>query len=248
MCSWCRPHDISEHPCYFDPYSKSVGVNQGSLPDEVFLGILMAISVYSKYDLIENIFASRPEDFKKYGIYTCRFYVNGEWVEVITDTLIPCQRDNYTGDMKPVYGHSIHRNEMWINLVEKAFAKALGSYEAIHTIKVQKALLHLTGGSVQQFNLRDEVARADAVNDHQAWVDFKARVAKDGILLLLPDDKRQDLSYDTTDQQLLEGAGWSCARVVTAMAAASLYSEATRDQTRPVCGRRVCSTYICGPN
>lgn len=184
-----------------------MGVNQGSLPDEVFLGILMAISVYSKYDLIENIFASRPEDFKKYGIYTCRFYVNGEWVEVITDTLIPCQRDNYTGDMKPVYGHSIHRNEMWISLVEKAFAKALGSYEAIHTIKVQKALLHLTGGSVQQYNLRDEVARADAVNDHQAWVDFKARVAKDGILLLLPDDKRQDLSYDNTDQQLLESAG-----------------------------------------
>jgi hypothetical protein len=91
-------------------------------------------------------------------------------------------------------------------LVEKAFAKALGSYEAIHTIKIQKALLHLTGGSVQQYNLRDEVARADCVNDQQAWLEFKNRVARDGILLLLPDDKRQDLSYDNADQQLLEAS------------------------------------------
>jgi hypothetical protein len=204
--TWCRPDEITDNPCYFDQHTSSVGVNQGFLPDEAFLGILMAISVYSNYDLIENIFASRPDDFRKYGIYTCRFYVNGEWVEVITDTLIPCRRDNYNGELKPVYGHSIHRNEMWISLVEKAFAKALGSYEAIHTIKIQKALLHLTGGSVQQYNLRDEVARSDCINDHHSWLEFKNRVARDGILLLLPDDKRQDLSYDTSDQQLMEAS------------------------------------------
>lgn len=135
--------------------------------------------------------------------YAFLFLVNGEWFEVIIDTLIPCQRDNYNGELKPVYGHSIHRNEMWISLVEKAFAKALGSYEAIHTIK---ALLHLTGGSVQQYNLHDEVAHSDCIKDHHPWLEFKNRVARDGILLLLPDDKRQDLSYDTSDQQLIEAS------------------------------------------
>lgn len=191
---------------YFDPNSRSVAVNQGSLPDEVFLGILMAISVYSKYDLIENIFASRPNDFQKYGVYTCRFYVNGEWVEVITDTMIPCQRDVYTSELHPVYGHSIHRNEMWINLVEKAFAKALGSYEAVSTIKVQKALLHLTGGSVQQYNLRDEVGRMDALGDQHSWSEFKNKLSKDGLLLLLPEEKKADLSYDNADHGAMEGA------------------------------------------
>ena len=28
-------------------------------------------------------------------MYTCRFYVEGEWVEVITDTMLPCIRGRY---------------------------------------------------------------------------------------------------------------------------------------------------------
>ena len=38
---------------------------QGTLPDEVFLGALLAIAAYPRSDLIQNIFASIPEDFLK---------------------------------------------------------------------------------------------------------------------------------------------------------------------------------------
>lgn len=69
----------------------------GTLKDSNFLGTLIAVCVYPKYDLMENIFSSRPEDFLKFGIYTCRFYVNEEWVDLITDTNIPCVRNNLTG-------------------------------------------------------------------------------------------------------------------------------------------------------
>lgn len=193
LCRWCRPNEIHESPVYFDQYSTSVACHQGTLSDEIFLGTLMAISVYSKYDLIENIFASRPTDFLKYGVYTCRFYVNGEWVEVITDTMLPCTRNNRTSEMTPVYGRSHLPNEIWISLVEKAFAKAMGSYEAISHLKIQKALLHLTGGSVQHYQLRDDVSRLDAVNDQYAWSEFKARLLKDGIILLLPEEKKVDV-------------------------------------------------------
>jgi hypothetical protein len=78
-------------------------MKQGSLPDQLFLGTLMAIAVYPRVDLIENIFASRPDDFLKYGLYTCRFYVEGEWVEVIADTNIPCVKDNMTGQPSVMY-------------------------------------------------------------------------------------------------------------------------------------------------
>ena len=118
---------------------------------------------------MENIFSSRPGDFNKYGIYTCRFYVNEEWVDLITDTNIPCLRNSLTGKLcvyecmyvyvcmylcvlsclvgilKPVYGHSMNPDEMWVSFVEKSFAKAMGSYEEIAQLKIQKALLHLTG-------------------------------------------------------------------------------------------------------
>eukprot|EP00981_Chlorochromonas_danica_P009924 scaffold2913_cov181-Ochromonas_danica.AAC.18 len=187
---WCRPKDISESSAYFDPYSHMLSVQQGSLPDDVFLGTLLAVAVYSKYDLIENIFASRPEDFVKFGIYTCRFYVDGEWVEVITDTNLPCLRDNATGRLAPVYGRSPLINELWIPLVEKAFAKAMGSYEAIASIKVQKALLHLTGGSVQLRNIRDEVMHMDTISDQLAWQEFKRKVNGDCLILMYPQERK----------------------------------------------------------
>lgn len=189
---WCRPQQIFPEPVYFNSESKFLAVNQGTLPDRVFLGTLMAICAYSKYDLIENVFASRPEDFVKYGIYTCRFYVDGDWVEVITDTHIPCIRNKYTGDFYPSYGNSDNGNELWVALVEKAFAKAMGSYEEIPNIKVQKALLHLTGGSVQQISLKDEVSRFDLQGDGFAWHEFKKRFSNDSLVLMLPMEKKTE--------------------------------------------------------
>ena len=81
---------------------------------------------FSDYDLMENIFASRPEDFVPYGVYTCRFYVDGEWVEVLTDTTIPCGRDDSTGYLTPCYSNGRSKDEFWIPLVEKAAIIKIG--------------------------------------------------------------------------------------------------------------------------
>lgn len=165
----------------------------------------MAICAYSKYDLIENIFASRPEDFLKYGIYTCRFYVDGDWVEVITDTNIPCLRNLHNGSFYPVYGASANNNELWVTFVEKAFAKAMGSYEGIPNIKVQKALLHLTGGSVQQVNLRDDCSRYDLISDLHAWSEFKRKLNTDCIVLCVPSERQSDTTTEAEELHPLSG-------------------------------------------
>jgi hypothetical protein len=68
-----------------------------------------------------------------------------EWVDVITDTRLPCVRDESNGYFMPVYSKTPNRGEMWIPFAEKAYAKAVGSYESIIKIKVHEALLHLTG-------------------------------------------------------------------------------------------------------
>eukprot|EP01035_Chromulina_nebulosa_P020461 gene20461-26549_t len=153
--TWCRPQGISDYPVYFNTTNR-IAVIQGNLPDEVFIGALMAVCTYPKYDLMENIFSSRPDDFKRHGIFTCRFYVEGDWVEVITDTNIPCLKDDLTNLYTPVYSRSIDIDEMWICLVEKAYAKAVGSYEAIPRVRIQEALMHMTGGSVQQIHINDD--------------------------------------------------------------------------------------------
>lgn len=168
---WCRPQQIHPDPAYFVGNTAfPTCVTQGTLPDEAFIGVLMALSTYQKQDLIENIFASRPEDFNKYGVYTCRFYVEGSWVDVITDTSIPCVRHKDTGDMSPVYSSSANAGEMWVSLAQKAYAKAVGCYETLSKVRTREVLMHLTGGSIQQIFLKAEAAKdPNATRESLLW-------------------------------------------------------------------------------
>ena len=154
----------------------------------------MATCVFPGRDLIENIFASRPEDFKTFGVYTCRFYVEGEWVDVITDTNLPCVRDEVNSQAVALaYGRSGNPKEMWVSLVEKAYAKAVGSYEAIEKVKAHEALLHLTGGSIQNMNLHD-----DSIKDFQVAGGLFKFLSKnfrnDTMIMLMPAELDAPLS------------------------------------------------------
>lgn len=153
----------------------------------------MAVAVYPGSDLVENIFASNPNDFKTHGIYTCRFYVEGEWVEVITDTKIPCVRDQITGAYLPVYSRSTRDNELWLPFIQKAYAKAVGNYESIQKTKVSEALLQLTGGSVQQAYLTNEQGE----DMPAAWATLMAHSTNDTIILALPSDSRDHENADS---------------------------------------------------
>ena len=189
---WCRPDLIAELPDYFaGPSYIGSGCIQGTLPDDVFLGVLMAISVYPGHELVEKVLVSKPDDFKTYGVYTCRFYVEGNWCEVITDTCLPCYRDEETGAVNLVYSKSIDPSELWIPLIEKAYAKAVGCYEAIEKVKVAEALLHLTGGSVQQQHLHaftttntSATANNSENNNDQLYTHIHDALHNDSILLL----------------------------------------------------------------
>lgn len=184
---WRRPHDIASYPCYFSESFGNPYVFQGTLPDEVFLGVLMAICTFEDYELVENVINSRPDDFKQYGVFTCRFYVEGEWVEVITDTRIPCLMDEDDDRLCPVYSRSPVRKEMWVCLVEKAYAKALGSYEAISKVKVHEALMHLTGGSVQEIRFTEDHI-GDAHKLGAFWTRLKIILGQHALVLASPTD------------------------------------------------------------
>jgi len=204
---WKRPTQIVEKPSYFG--GTPLAVKIGSLPDLNFMSALMACSVYPKIDLLENIFASRPEDFSMYGIYTCRFFVNGEWKDIITDTQIPCIRNEKTNDITPGYSYSPNINEYWMCLAEKAYAKALGSYEAISKIRISEALLHLTGGTVQQIYIRGKgKAKQEGGYITSISSTFAEYMNNDSMILVMPDSKENididaDGSVDNDDEQML---------------------------------------------
>jgi hypothetical protein len=93
---------------------------------------------------------------------------------------------------------------MWICLAEKAYAKAVGSYEAIQKVRIHEALLHLTGGSIQQSYLKDEVATMEKSIYFRV---LNGRIDDDTILLVMPDEGVKKLTEELAAAETKDDAG-----------------------------------------
>ncbi|KAF3782226.1 Calpain-type cysteine protease [Nymphaea thermarum] len=80
----------------------------------------------------------------------------GEWVPVVVDDWIPSESRG-----KPAVATSRKGNEFWVSILEKAYAKLHGSYEALEGGLVQDALVDLTGGAGEEIDMRSTQAQID---------------------------------------------------------------------------------------
>ncbi|KAJ8599041.1 hypothetical protein CTAYLR_007694 [Chrysophaeum taylorii] len=150
---WVRPQELCESPEYFvGEETTCSSLVEGRMGDAWLLGAMAAISGHPEF-LVENLFGSEPDDFKTWGVYTCRFYREGEWQDVVTDTRIPCVAD--AGHHTPISGHCSDRRELWVALLAKAYAKALGNFEALASGSLTEALVDLTGGTAEETALSE---------------------------------------------------------------------------------------------
>ena len=76
----------------------------------------------------------------KNGRYTVRWWQDGEPIEVTVDDYFPC--DPKTGE--PAFSRCMG-NELWVCLLEKAWAKVHGSYQQIESGHVGEVLSAFTG-------------------------------------------------------------------------------------------------------
>ena len=115
-------------------------VRQGKIGDCWFLAALAVIA--ERPDLIERVIPSSDE-WKK-GCYPVRFFFDGRWEIVKVDGFFP-----YQGD-KIAFAKGAN-NQLWPSLIEKAYAKAHGSYDAICGGFISEAMLNLTGWPTATF-------------------------------------------------------------------------------------------------
>ena len=88
-------------------------------------------------------------EVSEYGVYMVRFTKNGQKFQTIVDDWIPCNRDN-----RPAFSQS-HQNDLWVLLLEKAWAKIHGSYDRIRAGSAYESMRDLTGAPSYEYILND---------------------------------------------------------------------------------------------
>jgi calpain len=83
------------------------------------------------------------------GVIQVNLWRYGEWETVIIDDRLPQKRNNY------VYARCSDPDEFWVALIEKAFAKLHGCYEAIEGGMPIESMVDMTGGLAERYELND---------------------------------------------------------------------------------------------
>ncbi|XP_037089080.1 calpain-A-like [Pollicipes pollicipes] len=145
--SWKRPFELSEQPQLFVEGISRRDVVQGVLGDCWFLSSCCAIAKEPK--LIERVVPpDQPLAGDGYrGCVRFSFWRFGDWVDVFIDDRLPTKNGTLFN------AKCLDPNEFWVALLEKAYAKLHGSYEALEGGQAMDALVDLTGGLAERFDL-----------------------------------------------------------------------------------------------
>jgi hypothetical protein len=148
---------------------------QGCLGDCWFLSALGAIAEYPV--LVESLFPSNSShSYQSAGVYTVRLCKNGIWQTIRVDDYFPC----YPGG-GPIFS-KCNGNELWVLLMEKAFAKCHGNYVAIQSGFSYEALMDLTGAPYKNVSFPDPEKTTDSSKLDEIWLEMSQCCAQQFIL------------------------------------------------------------------
>lgn len=152
---WRRPKDVygeGGFKIYESPGPNDI--KQGMAGDCYYLSCLASLAEFP--ERIKRIFITK--EVNDAGIYACSFYVNGEKRTVVVDDYFPYDAD------KEVWAFSRPslKTEIWVLILEKAWAKIFGSYQRIEAGTAGEAMYPLTG-SPHKFFLHEDYQRKEYI-------------------------------------------------------------------------------------
>lgn len=129
---WCKRGKL------FIDGSSSGDVIQGQLGDCWFLSALAVLGADD--NLLESCFWKRSA-FQEYGLYVLRFFKDCSVMYVIVDDRLPVKAK----DGRLIFAANKDPNELWVPLIEKAYAKLHGCYKSLIGGYTHYGLADMTG-------------------------------------------------------------------------------------------------------
>ncbi|XP_045928840.1 calpain-1 catalytic subunit isoform X2 [Micropterus dolomieu] len=143
---WKRPKELCASPQFIVDGASRLDICQGRLGDCWLLSAIASLSM--NRSLLQKVMPLEQSFQDGYnGCFVFRFWQYGQWEEVRIDDLLPTKGNEL------IYLSSPDKHEFWSSLLEKAYAKLKGGYRALDMGFPHEAMVDMTGGVAEVFDI-----------------------------------------------------------------------------------------------